>query len=146
MQRDPDKDNWQQVDEKSGGSEPTSCLLASQYLWLSVSCLLASQYLWLSVALCLLASQYLSLSVVVFRTGHRIRAGHRIRWVFSVPSKLSNGFDSWPKLNSATASILGQSATASIPGQSVISESANCSILSQSAISESATVHYFSLV
>ncbi|VDO02040.1 unnamed protein product [Rodentolepis nana] len=57
-----------------------------------------------------------------------------------------NGFDSWPKLNSATASILGQSATASIPGQSVISESANCSILSQSAISESATVHYFSLV
>ncbi|VDN99720.1 unnamed protein product [Rodentolepis nana] len=53
-------------------------------------------------------------------------------------SKLSNGFDSWPfgyvvechSLNSATASILGQSAlsiaTASIPGQSVISESANC--------------------
>ncbi|VDO14150.1 unnamed protein product [Rodentolepis nana] len=65
---------------------------------------------------------------------------------FADRSKLSNGFDSWPKLNSATASILGQSATASIPGQSVISESANCSILSQSAISESATVHYFSLV
>ncbi|VDO02142.1 unnamed protein product [Rodentolepis nana] len=65
---------------------------------------------------------------------------------FNHASKLSNGFDSWPKLNSATASILGQSATASIPGQSVISESANCSILSQSAISESATVHYFSLV
>ncbi|VDN99448.1 unnamed protein product [Rodentolepis nana] len=58
------------------GCTPWSCLLASQYLWLSVSCLLASQYLWLSVV----------------RAGHRIRwvfsisAGYRIRWVFSISS------------------------------------------------------------
>ncbi|VDN98018.1 unnamed protein product [Rodentolepis nana] len=38
----------------------------AHYLWLSCSCLLASQYLWLSG--------------VVFR------AGHRIRWVFSISS------------------------------------------------------------
>ncbi|VDO02036.1 unnamed protein product, partial [Rodentolepis nana] len=87
------------------------------YLWLSVLPLLASQYLWLSVVVVraghrirwvfsisnvgyiegmwvecirldtesggssvvpLLASQYLWLSVVV------VRAGHRIRWVFSI--------------------------------------------------------------
>ncbi|VDO00696.1 unnamed protein product [Rodentolepis nana] len=137
-----------------------SCLLASQYLWLSVSCLLASQYLWLSVV----RAGHRIRWVFSISAGHRISISgfpslslewdtesggsspfpldeHRIRWVFSISSciylwlsvlvfraghQISNGFDSWPKLNSATASILGQSATASIPGQSVISESANC--------------------
>uniref|UniRef100_A0A0R3TKB3 Calpain_III domain-containing protein n=1 Tax=Rodentolepis nana TaxID=102285 RepID=A0A0R3TKB3_RODNA len=112
-----------------------------------------------------------------------IRAGHRIRWVFSI-SELdieSGGSSPFPHVGykegmwvvcilpiceevlpnnrvrrrqsgmlrvplSTVSPLFELLATASIPGQSVISESANCSILSQSAISESATVHYFSLV
>ncbi|VDO01138.1 unnamed protein product [Rodentolepis nana] len=168
-----------------------SCLLASQYLWLSVSCLLASQYLWLSVldmdlgfpslslgldtesgaslslgldtesvslafrSSCLLASQYLWLSVAVFllpsifgfpcfaRQSCPVRclnsATASIR-VYSQSLKVfCQAILSGGSLNSATASILGNRV-------SRVCRRVPLSTVSLSAMSESTTVHCFSLL